>query len=130
MAEDSEVEGDEDADDCLPVSINNSVDSEDAEPGPSHRCDDKQIENEVEEDEKVNEESESTDDEDVLNWSKNGKVPQQFSSTSFSEPFRLSYNAEVEVNSPVKIFKQFLPITFLEFTVLRLIYMLHSNIMN
>lgn len=142
MAENSEAEGDEDADDFMdtqrgiqtPASTRSNASATassdniqmlNLESDEVEDCQDVTLEQEPIESpqprqsRKCSDEDEdsSLSDEEDITWTKAFRFPQKFSKYKFSQPFGITRNAQIDLNSPVQIFMSVLTATFLQHIV-------------
>lgn len=129
MAENSDVGGDSDADDNIPLSrLGSTRSSSSSELGPNAESDDEsEIIAQVEEvpkprtlsdleDESAS--STSSSDEDVSTWTKRAShLPPKFSSTNFDRPFGTTKYCEVEECKPLNFFMKVLSSIFLRYII-------------
>ena len=123
MAENSEAEGDSDADDDVPIHL---LDTEDGEannsslasdmPHESDECGPQEAEENDEEDGNV---SDSLSDDEDFHWDRVVNPPPQFSNTNFMQPCGISHNAAVNLESPLEIFMLLLTPIFMEYIVVQ-----------
>jgi len=121
MAENSEAEGDSDADDDVPIHL---LETEEGEANNSSLASDMSHESgecgpqEAEEnDEEEGNVPDSLSDDEDFHWDRVVSPPPQFSNTNFMQPCGISHNAAVNLESPLEIFMLLLTPTFMEYIV-------------